>query len=1113
MTMNPADRTVIIDYVLDGEDRVGSGLLIGTNNDGAGLVLTANHVAAGTGHKLGGTFEKKLAATVLVRSGTDAIDLAILIMPGGPQAPQMKCALVNKTAVSEIHSCVALGWPLFTGTSNTRRLLPLYGDVSTYAGLKELPDGGTAEDFLIFRAWNIQPPSALPGRWTGMSGAVVLSQNFEVLGVVRHHNPREGDNVLGFTPIGRIRSLEDEEVQAKFCSALGIDDWTSLASLPRRGEYKLTPGLVSEHKLAQRSSLSRDRLPYERSEAFSSGRTYLEYDWIARCRSAVDKLRMFCDEDDMLESLGEQLSRLSWRGTHSIVRKRLQSLPLDKMQSHVTRLIRLEYAKPWIDRDLDYLLHIQKTARWLSAECEVPHYGTLFAVMGSWGAGKSRVLDELAGHVSDSSDYHFLFFEPNGDLPFEEDLLSAASKLLGTDFLKVSQLAERLEVVEQRKLVVFIDDLHVMAASSFDYIRRLQELLAEWSLYSSLKWMVTIDAAYYDSVVHKTNRDFWPHYSYAAIGQNAAAGWFDLDKDNVHHRVGVEIIRRKGTGTVRAHLDAVAANGDLFDASVQLMCSPLMAWLRIETAANSDDNHELNLNRSEFVDAYWTRRSVELGSRKQDVEALREVVIHLTHLISKDSPRTYLEWTTAREYIVANARSVHLIDRVRLEEYFTLLVRAGILNVNEEESEEDDFPIKQLEPTIPPFWGYRVAKNLLRKGSTKTSDIGTSASMNDLPSWGKRAATGDWLAEAVCEFALAGLPWNEDEQEETRKVWLNWPRQPDIGLQPLLLAGIWSPEPAQSVLADLLAVRDIELKSKREIFSLVRLAGLASSADWAADLRLDSIQPYYSQVGDEGLGDYFSYMASALIGREALLRDRWQYGQTLTALEGVDQIGDAGPIVKSLVAAGRRIYADEKVWLEDVLTFLNGSLKPDGPIKFPPPSHANAGISPARRDRSTSSEHRPFWERLTHEVVRTVVDGLGLGALDRLMQAGWYSAHQGTLVAPYVGLRIQTQANIALGFLFSRSNEQMANEYLSMLGDLVKGRKKGYGASDQRLIAFFLIRHSGPTYGDKGTRVDARMHPLLAVLASDPMVRVSARKWLKPMCEANEVAWRRNWDR
>lgn len=228
------DRVVMIRFEHNGVDRMGSGLWIG------GLhILTANHVAAGSKHKVvawhgDDTEHPDWSAEILIRSPEPEVDLAVLKIsetnhPQPALQTWLECARVDQRSDLVIEGCNAIGFPSYKkDDENYRRSAHAKGVIPGAEGSTARAGKGIHPGYLALivekreiQSWPPFPNGSLEeSPWAGMSGAVVYSNSDQVLGVVRHHNPVEG-NVLGLTSISSIDFLP-EPSRSSFWAALGV---------------------------------------------------------------------------------------------------------------------------------------------------------------------------------------------------------------------------------------------------------------------------------------------------------------------------------------------------------------------------------------------------------------------------------------------------------------------------------------------------------------------------------------------------------------------------------------------------------------------------------------------------------------------------------------------------------------------------------------------------------------------------------------------------------------------------------------------------------------------------------------------------------------------------
>jgi tetratricopeptide (TPR) repeat protein len=228
-----SERAVLIRYTRDGQPRRGSGLRVGGR-----FVLTADHCANGTDHKVkvGGV---TYPATVHVRSETTEVDLAVLVAPKLLELAPLGCALLSRDVADWLERCVALGYPVWKDGPAGQRLAQTRGDVPTSENLDPLGTHGA----VTLMTLQITDPEAAghpvpledldkpKSKWAGMSGAVVVTSDDLVVGVVRSHNLVEGGRMLTVTPLDAIDNLPASRAESMW-AALGVSYPRRLPRLP-----------------------------------------------------------------------------------------------------------------------------------------------------------------------------------------------------------------------------------------------------------------------------------------------------------------------------------------------------------------------------------------------------------------------------------------------------------------------------------------------------------------------------------------------------------------------------------------------------------------------------------------------------------------------------------------------------------------------------------------------------------------------------------------------------------------------------------------------------------------------------------------------------------------
>jgi hypothetical protein len=227
------DRAVLIRYERDGQPRHGSGLRVAGR-----FVLTADHCANGTGHVVV-TSGREYDAQVFAR-GSAAVDVAVLEAPLLPVVEPVGCAVLDRSVPREVPGCWALGFPVWKDLGRVLAQVP--GNVPTAEGV----DPGAGPGVVPPMSLKITNPDIrghqVPGGeldqpgspWAGMSGAVVVTGEDLVVGVIRGHSLAEGAGSLTATRLEAVTALP-ADVASRFLDALQVPDPREWPRVPPPG--------------------------------------------------------------------------------------------------------------------------------------------------------------------------------------------------------------------------------------------------------------------------------------------------------------------------------------------------------------------------------------------------------------------------------------------------------------------------------------------------------------------------------------------------------------------------------------------------------------------------------------------------------------------------------------------------------------------------------------------------------------------------------------------------------------------------------------------------------------------------------------------------------------
>jgi eukaryotic-like serine/threonine-protein kinase len=214
---------------------VGSGFFVSRS-----LVLTAFHNVDGQGELLVRVHGTEEYPAEVRLQGNDTMDLAVLEVPGMEvDVPPLRYGVVDRSTPALVKQCWAIGFPhykVLKGEPNKPKPPPSTDHVSG-----EIPTGANLyQQLLTLKIRDSTPRSQLQGsEWAGMSGAVVFSGDYIVVGVITEHHLPEGESALIVVPITAIDLLPKTEA-AKWWQLLGVDHYP-LVRLPGEAPSLLSP--------------------------------------------------------------------------------------------------------------------------------------------------------------------------------------------------------------------------------------------------------------------------------------------------------------------------------------------------------------------------------------------------------------------------------------------------------------------------------------------------------------------------------------------------------------------------------------------------------------------------------------------------------------------------------------------------------------------------------------------------------------------------------------------------------------------------------------------------------------------------------------------------------
>lgn len=818
--------------------------------------------------------------------------------------------------------------------------------------------------------------------------------------------------------------------------------------------------------------------------------TETRFDWRSELENSVTRLRA------ALAAAGEDTSAfdaVDWCDSYSGIRASLCEL-----QSRYRKAV-VRQAGALDD-------HAHHKVEVIKRECDNPNFGVCLPIIGEWGSGRTRLLVELARTHYRRGQWPILLGP--GDEAVIDRLLDRASTLFGFAINEVRELADAINAVD-KDVLICIDDVDRLSATELGHLR---ETVSALTMCPRLRWVITADILRYDALTVDGLAGFWPAYGLRLRGGVQAswylAGWLNLTAVNGAKRTGMRILERDaGPGRLQ---ELVALSNDplVFADVVSLLNNPLPAWIQLDSLASSNE-FVGNVWRRPFIAEYWAKLCAAAAVDVGDETAVEDLVTLWSRYVFQPSDRGI----PVRDLIAVSAEELQDqgISSSDVRRILYSLRDFGVVTIVREGDPAIAPVTEMLSPSLDVLWGYRIARVVLADtGAAAVEGRETSAA---LQRWGSFASRGDGLAEAVTQFGLSLLPWGTEQEAETSfRIWSDWLFTDDLSDLPLQLASTSAPVRGEEIVIEgLSGARRGRQRSKREVFVLLRFTLLARSTTWSADRRLSAMRPYFGAIGAGGLGHYAAYVVRNILERNDITRpDRIL--ECLSSLRGTEDAGFAATAAEAVLGAMSRINNNDLVAsLQQLSRWL---FRTDRMTLFPP----RPPVADRRPlDVDVALGMRPeggvycFWEHLIQRICRKAVLEWRWDAIRQLDQLGWLkppTPDAGPVKA--VRDRIDDELNVAVGnqYLDNHSDRQERREFLDLVSKLVAGTAISTSIADQRVRAFFIIRHTEITGREPGVRVDDSFHDALTTICGDPDPQVHGRisPWKQPMMAANGLA-------
>jgi hypothetical protein len=1045
---------------------VGSGFFVGTR-----LVLTALHNVDGQGELLVRVHGKEEHPAIVSLQGDKDMDLAVLeVSDVAVDVPPLRYGAVDRSTPAVVEQCWAIGFPRLKVLEHERGK-PKPPPPSAHVN-GEIPTGEYLGQQLLTLQVRSSPRSQpQESEWAGMSGAVVFSDDYIVVGVITEHHLSEGESALTVVPITALDQLPEVEA-TKWWELLGVSR-QELVRLPRedgqhfdslrRGWYEKETRR-REHKFRYELSEHFDGVPSPLSNYWSH---FIEApSWHEKVKRLLNKMYEHAKEFPELASLAHSLIRIDCDANYEAILASLRKLFADHAINTVTdvianlRRISRQLIQP-NKKEIDKLRNAEQLLNdmdYLEEQSNHPDFQRCFLFIGGLGAGKTHFIVSLLA-TSSTQNKSFLLLDlslsPDGSL--DEQILRDINKRTGKHWSNLNEFNAFLKKEGKgTRLVISIDDIHKWL-SLRGHLKDLIDVISSHTDLDAIYWLIALENTSYDKVTGKNENRFWRDYSYRPKKEDqerlfSIGGWLDLDELNRSAKIGLKLLRQQMSSKGEDDLRAFQMLNERAD-TMRYLSSPFIAWIlwRLCKERQLPLSRVVNLNFIEFIIYYWDELSSAIDPHPLTLEQIQQF-IHLfaKFLAQSDSltpNRTWLLNSISQAAVNRN----EFQDRNLAQTALAVLERGPLLEWKKADQKD---PEERTEIRFEPFWEYHLACQLQCEIIQRESPEEAKLKLEE--SWFKASHPED-IKQGVFEFLLLLL-----DKSSYFEIIL----QLGINARQSLNTSIWLAGPklsteGQHTLVDLAAVNT----NVHDMFAFMYFVSESSSEVLDIPERLALLQPYYRTIKNASLDDYYFSIVERLFAR---LGDNNNIVACMTCFLGCEVMDITQKLAKlTIETMARNTHNNMNEVLEIALEYLKVDYKKNK--------------NNYRIPNDAKNQLRYFYRRwVLSECCFFIVDSMGLESYNLLVKHQWYMPQK--QIEASTSKEMRQEANAALGSWYrTKASMEEKRGYIALINQLAENSNLQVKES-----AFFLIRHTEVTEGRKGVLVDEVFHSVYRKLCLDP---------------------------
>jgi len=759
--------------------------------------------------------------------------------------------------------------------------------------------------------------------------------------------------------------------------------------------------------------------------------------------------------------------------------------------------------------------NLLRELRGLRASIELPSFRRCFPVIGSLGSGRTHFIASLLGSTPGGSaqdsenanqpwceNYNFilLLLNQSSTKSLEETILDEINQASGLQWRSLEEFDRFLQAGASQRIRcgIAIDDLQRWLQNRDKFTNAVDELTqfieSNTSLYS-LYWLFTLQDTSY-SQVQLFNRLLRTHSYFQTEAlpdviprqqqtkENLVShfsGWLALDDLNRDEEFGLKLINEglalQGKSLPDPNL--LRENKSILRNLVKPFIASVL--LDLQSEQKIDLQRIATLSYTRFVEDFWKKRQDEFtteynrirsGDRDDWSEALNVVAETLSKTgefnpSQKNLEKSVVELARLENYQAPEEMSTAVI---------AALIKSGLLKrYKTPDPQKPGTEEYKISFEFEPFWELHLA-NQIRAWKSFTQ-LDEAAAWAELVNW-FGVVESDEIEEGILEFLLLLLDTDAAVDSNKRGLVSFIQRSvidcPELPEEALWFSGVNASHDSQAMLMKLVGQTNKEFEVPRLLHSIMYFLVESLPEVRKTPARFQILQPHFQDIHRASFSAYFLYASRRLL-RQA--RDNVSVRRSMRYLGGSEVLGITEALASLTVDVLFSKAEEEFGELNDnCLASLVEVI-----VEYLRESNEEAKKEYDRRAKSDRWERFFYREWVLRYFCSRLVQVKGIAAYQILDGVHWYDPEQVKIKWP-ISVEMHREANFALGDWYRMHRfREGAEDYVNLIRGLVYN-----GDFADREIAFYLIRHSEATHGEKGVVVDGEFAPMLEVIFLDP---------------------------